>query len=258
MHYIIVFEWMVCVQGQQTNALIGSMLILGFAAFERKQGWLGTLLIVATGFIKIFGLGALVLLVFYPGKLKNASWTLAWLVFFALVPLVVLSPEELMEVYGCWRGQVLGDFSRFSGMSFYSLVESTTGYVLSKPIFLAGSLAITLATLLQVKKWGSLGYRQTFLAGLMLWFVLFNHKSESHTYIIAMMGIALWYFSDDRNWADRILVVAVFLVGSVLFSDLVPRWVKHDIGFHYSLKALPALVMWLRIQVDAWKPKRPV
>ena len=95
------------------------------------------------------------------------------------------------------------------------------------------------------------------LASILIWVVIFNHKAESHSYIIAMTGIAFWYFDQGRKWLDTMLLIFVFLVVSILFSDLVPRSLKFDFGFVYSLKALPCFLVWLRILAEMWLRKEP-
>ncbi len=245
-------EWLVAVQGQQTNALIAMMLIGALALLEKDKPLPATLLIVLTGFIKIFGFGAMLLFLFYPQKWKLALYSLGWSLLLALLPLLVISPAELSGIYGHWFGQVLGDYAKYDGMSLYSLIESLTAWDPPKQVFLVVSLACLLAPLVQLNKWKSLWFRKLLLASILIWVVIFNHKAESQTYVIAMAGIALWYFSDARGWGDRLLLLFALLVVSVLFSDLVPRWMKNEIGSAYSLKALPCTVLWVRVVVEMW------
>jgi hypothetical protein len=248
-------EWIVCVQGQQTNALIAAMLILAFVLLERGKELPATLLIVLTGFIKIFGFGAVLLFLFYPKKLKLALYTLGWTVLVAVLPLIVLSPADLFGIYENWYAQITGDYAKFDGMSFYSLVNATTGWNPPKTVFAVLSLGLMLAPLVQLSKWKSVVFRKMTLAAILVWVVIFNHKAESPTYIIAMMGMGIWFFSVDRKWWDHVLMWFAFLVVSILFSDFVPEWMKYDVGFVYHLKALPCLLVWMRILVDLWLVK---
>src|SRR5262249_31302560 len=65
---LICSEWFGSVQGQQTNVLIAMLLLLAFSLLEKDKPLPATLLIVLTGFIKLFGLAAIVLYLFYPRK----------------------------------------------------------------------------------------------------------------------------------------------------------------------------------------------
>lgn len=254
---VILFEWMVSVQGQQTNVLLVMSLLLAFLFLEKGKPLPATLLIVMTGFIKIFGFGAMLLFLFYPGKLRMALYSVGWVILFATLPLVVLEPAQLWGIYEDWHAQITSDYGQYKGLSFYSFVESVFLLTLPKPMVLAASLLLLLSPLTQLGKWKQLWFRKLMLASILIWVVIFNHKAESHSYIIAMTGIALWYFDRERKWLDTALLVFAFLVVSILFSDLVPRWVKFDFGFVYSLKALPCTLIWLRILAEIWLRNNP-
>lgn len=249
---VILFEWMVSVQGQQTNVLVVMALLMAFVFLEKGKLLPATLLIVSTGFIKIFGFGAMLIYLFYPQKLKLTLYSIGWCVLFSLLPLLVLDFDQLSLIYTAWYGQITSDYGQYRGLSFYSFVESSSGLVLSKPLVLGTSLLMLLSPMVQLKKWHQKWFRLLMLASLLIWVVIFNHKAESHSYIIAMTGIALWYFSDERRGWDTVLLMFSIAVVSILFSDLVPRWVKQDIGFRYHLKALPCTLVWLRITAEMW------
>lgn len=248
----IFMEWLGSVQGQQTNALIAMLLLMAFSLLERNKPLLATLLIVATGFIKIFGFGAMLIFLFYPQKWKLALYSLAWSVLFAVLPLLVLSPNELWGIYESWYSQVLGDYAQYKGMSIYSLIERLSGWAPPKQLFMVGSLALMVAPLIQQRKWQYLWFRKTILAAILIWVVVFNHKAESHTYIIAMAGIGFWYFAAPRKWGDTALLLFALAGVSLLYSDIVPRPLKGEFPFEYHVKALPSAVLWLRVVIDLW------
>ena len=54
-----------------------------------------------------------------------------------------------------------------------------------------------------------LPFRAAFLGAVLMWMIALNHLSESPTYVIAMGGIALWYFSQERT-ADSVQAGAKF------------------------------------------------
>ncbi len=246
------FESLLCMQAQQTNILVAALLILALAFLERRKYLPATLFIVLTGFIKLFGFGAMLLYLFYPQKLKLGLFSLGWIVALALLPLVVVGPTELWGIYGDWYTQIIGDHSKYAGMSFYGMVGAFSGIEPSKSLFLGISLLLMGATILQYKKWQALWFRQSTLAMLLIWMVIFNHKAESPSYVIAMFGMALWFFSDEREWGDIILFLLAFAAVSLVFSDITPKWIRKTYAYPYHLKALPCLVVWLRVMVDMW------
>ena len=254
---VILFEWMVSVQGQQTNVMVVMLLLMAFFLLEKDKSLLASLLIVITGFIKIFGFGAMVVYLFYPRKIRLGFYSLFWGIILAILPLVVLEPQQLLGIYQDWFAQITSDYGQYKGLSVYSFSESVFGLVLNKPVVMFCSLLLLLSPLVQVRKWNQLWFRKLMLASILIWVVIFNHKAESHSYVIAMTGIAFWFFARERGKLDTALLLFAIAIISILFSDLVPRWVKFDIGFGYKLKALPSLLIWLRIVVELWLDNNP-
>lgn len=252
---IIAFEWIGSLQQQQTNVLIAMLLILAFVLLEKRSYALATLLIVATGFIKIFGLGAILLYLFYPKKEKLVAYSILWVWVLALIPLVVLNGDQLYFVYDSWLHQITHDYAKYSGMSFYSFTSKLTGIEISKPITLAISFLILLSPLVQINKWQSERFRKLSLAALLIWVVIFNHKAESPSYVIAFIGIALWYYSSHRKTSDTILLLFSIFVGAILYTELTPRWFRQEYSFPYHLKALPCTIVWLKIIAEMWLKK---
>jgi hypothetical protein len=77
--------------------------------------------------------------------------------------------------------------------------------------------------------------------------VIFNHKAESPTYIIPMAGIGIWYFSQRADPVNRVLLILSFLLICMSVSDLVPAPVRNGFIRPYGIKAVMAVVVWLRI-----------
>lgn len=252
---LIIFELIVCLQNQQTNGLIAMMLILAWIMLEKQQYIGATGLIMATGFIKIFGLAAILLFLFYPKKFKLGLFSLIWAAIFFALPLLVVSPQELWSMYEAWQARTLTDYGANVGMSIFSFLDTTIGLSLDKTIIQIVTLLVMGATVFQWKKWPFQWFRLLSLSMILIWVVPFNHKAESSTYIIAAIGIVLWYFSGPRKWPDHLLLGICLFLLSVIFSDLVPRWIKNDVAFHYHVKALPATIMWIRVVVEMWMRK---
>lgn len=249
---LILFEWLVCLQNQQTNGLIAMMLVLAWIMLEKEQYIGATGLIVATGFIKLFGLAAILLFIFYPKKFKLGLLTLAWTAFFAALPLIVVPPDALLTLYKGWEMRTLSDYNANLGMSIFGFLDATIGFTPEKTLTQVFTLLVMCISIFQWKKWGLPQFRMLSLSMILIWVVPFNHKAESSTYIIAAVGIALWYFSGPRKWPDHVLLGVCLVLLSVIFSDLVPRWIKNDVAFEYHVKALPATIMWLRVLAEMW------
>jgi hypothetical protein len=79
--------------------------------------------------------------------------------------------------------------------------------------------------------------------------VLFSTGSESSGYIIALVGVVIWYTAApwQRGRWDVALMVFVFVLTSLSPSDLFPAYLRREWVQPYALKALPVSVVWLRL-----------
>lgn len=248
---VICLEWITSTQGQQTNVLVVMLLLIALASLEKDRPLLASFAIVSTLFIKVFGIGAVLLYLFYPKKLKLGLYTSLWIVLFAAAPLLVHDLDATLGIYSDWFGQIAGDHQQYSGMSVFGAITNWFGTEPPKIILLALAGLVLVSPMAQITKWKSLQFRLMMLASMLIWFVIFNHKAESPSYIIAMTGIALWFFVRRRGTADTALLWFAILMLSVLFTDLVPRpW--RDFAFDHHLKVIPAFVIWVRVTLDLW------
>ena len=88
------------------------------------------------------------------------------------------------------------------------------------------------------------------LASILLWIVIFNHKAESPTFIIAMAGVALWFVTTRLTVFDKILFTLAIVFTVVSPTDVFPRFLRDHFVRPYSLKAFPCIVIWVKIIYD--------
>jgi hypothetical protein len=87
------------------------------------------------------------------------------------------------------------------------------------------------------------------LASVLIFTVIFSSGSESPTYIIAFVGVAIWFVIQPKpisNFYVALLIFA-FLLTSLSPSDLIPKYLKDNYIRPYALKALPCVLIWLAI-----------
>ena len=94
----------------------------------------------------------------------------------------------------------------------------------------------------QFKVWG--------VAAMLIWVVIFNHMAESPTFIIAMAGASIWFFSKSASGLDFILFILVFISVSLSPTDIIPQDIRDNYVRPYVLKAVPCILLWLRIIMD--------
>ena len=91
--------------------------------------------------------------------------------------------------------------------------------------------------------------RTLVLASVLVFVTIFNYAAESPSYVIAVAGVALWYFSQPRTPVNSVLLAATFLA-MLSSTDLVPRTIRHDFVEPYVVKAIPCIAVWIKIQWD--------
>lgn len=83
-----------------------------------------------------------------------------------------------------------------------------------------------------------------------MWVVIFNHKAESPTYIIAMTGIAIWFVMSEKNKLNLILFASALILTSISSTDIFPRYLRNEFIRPYTIKALSCILIWLKIIYD--------
>jgi hypothetical protein len=112
---------------------------------------------------------------------------------------------------------------------------------------------LTVLPLVQYKKFTSLSFRYYMLASLLIWSVIFNHKAESPTFIIAVSGVALWYFAAPRATWRTWLLLAVLVFTSLSTSDIFPKIIREEIFRPLMMKSWPCIIVWLVILVESFR-----
>ncbi|HEY4110683.1 glycosyltransferase family 87 protein [Puia sp.] len=248
--FILLFcllEMLLSVQNTQSNGLMSGLIVLAFALAERRQYMLSTLCIVFSFYIKLYGAVAFILYLFYPGKLRLFGWSLFWMLFFALIPLVVVSSNQLLFLYNSWLHLLIDDRSASTGVSVMGIMVTWFHLPGAKTAVTLAGVVLFLLPLIYIRRYKDISFRFLFLASALIWMVIFNHKAESPTYIIVMSGIGIWYWSQQPTALNRTLLILAFLLITMSVSDLVPAPVRNGFIRPYGIKAVMAIVIWFRI-----------
>jgi hypothetical protein len=242
--WFIALELLTSLQSSQSNALLAGLLIGAFALLERRKTAMATLLLVAATFIKVYGAIGFALFLFYPDKVKFILWSALWTVLFFFTPLAVLSPQELFAQYQSWARMMGEDQSVSFGFSVMGWLHSWFGLGEVKNIVIGLGILLFFIPLIRYRQYGNLLYRMLFLAFMLVWVIIFNHKAESSTFIIAVTGIAIWYFAHEPvNWRKIVLWV-VFIFTCLSPTDLFPPTVRKEIFVPYVIKVVPCIMVW--------------
>ena len=120
----------------------------------------------------------------------------------------------------------------------------------NKIALLFTGIAILALPFLRVAQFRDYFFRLMILSSILVWVVIFNHRAESNTYIIAFAGISIWYFSLTKTPLNTVLFILAFICISLSPTDVIPRQVRLLFFEPYMIKALPAIIIWLKITLD--------
>jgi hypothetical protein len=243
-------EMVVSLQNSQSNGLTLGLILLSFVAFENQKLSGAAASIAGATFLKVFGIFAAPLAWLYPNRLKFGVWLVVWCVFFTFIPLLVVSPAHLLQVYQWWGVLLSEDHSVSIGLSVQGWLQTWFGLEPPKLLISAFGICALLGAVYQTGRNPVWENRLALWASLLLWVVIFNHKAESPTFVIALCGAALWYCSllKPGKW-DTGLLVVVFIFASLTPTDVFPRMWREQWVQPYVLKAAPCIALWFLISL---------
>lgn len=264
MAWFVLPELVVSLQNSQSNGLTAALILLTWVALEMRKPAQAAWWAVAGGFVKIFGALALLPACIYPHRNKLIPAAAASTALLFAIPLVVVSPEQLWQVYRWWGALLRDDHSASVGLSVMGWLQTWFGWQAPKMAVLFTGFSLLLACTWAVFRRSAhvadglppVQDRIRLWAMLLLWVVVFNHKAESPTFVIAMCGVALWYQSvpQPARWM-KILLWTAFTLASVSPTDIFPRIVRTALVQPYVLKAVPCIAIWLVLTIQLLRPE---
>lgn len=255
---IVFIDTVGAMQNTQSNALCAALIVIAFAEFERRREP-GAALAVALGTaVKVFPLAAAAFALFRPARLARfAAWGTGIGAALIVAPLAFMSPQELVAQYRAWR-----ELQPAIASIEYSVMDQLRLWFGVRwpywPVQLFG-VVVLLASIVRpiARDESQLRYRLLSLASLLMFGVLFNHKAESPTFVIAAAGIGIWFAvsaRDRRAWT----LLAIVVVGTILpSSEAMPHAIQERFFEPYRLKTLPLLALWLALQWELWSQTKP-
>src|SRR5437879_5925566 len=245
---LLYLEVLLALQYGQSNALVAALMILGFVAFEGRRQLGAALSITVGAAVKLFPLAGLSLAALYPRRPRFGAIAVGVLAVAVVLPLVVIPPADLLAQYRSWHAIEAKD-TLLRGYSLMHYVHAWFGVDWPNwPLQAAGTALLLLPVALRPDRWASLEFRRSFLCSLLVYAVLFNHASESPSFVVAYAGIVIWYVSSPPSRVRAAVMALTLLVMVVHDVDVVPRWVKYDLLVPYRIKGIPCLVAWFVMQ----------
>lgn len=208
----------------QFNPIVASLFLFSFTLFEKKQGFWAVLLILLSGFTKVYGIFQLPMILFYTKFWKNVLYAILIGIVLLFLPVINVPANELAEYYHSWIRTVM-DHSE--ALRFYSIYRPICVFFNSAEPYMglisAGVFLVILSfALVKLKLFKEMFLqRAKFLGIIMSWAILFGVSSERHTYVIATVGYAIWYLCSESTKSDRVLLWMNFVLLGIVPKQLL-------------------------------------
>ncbi len=254
---IVFLDMLGSMQNVQTNALVAALIIFTFAAYERRHTVLGSLAAVTGACIKLFPIAAMSFAIFHRDKVRVALAFATSTAVLLLMPLLVTPPATLLAQYASWRAIETKDAldRGFTVMEMLQLL--VRGDWPNWPIQLLGTLLLVTPLLVRRARWTEWEFRRLYLCSLLVYCVIFNHQSESPTFVIAVAGAGIWFAALTRPTRAEWALFGFLVVCTILASsEAMPEAVQERLFNPYRFKTVPLIVLWAVLQYRLWQPAR--
>jgi len=259
--WFVAAEAYLCTLDSESNSLILAILIFSFYLIDKEEDRWAALLIALGTTTKLFGIVGLAFLPFSHHKLKLIGWTAAWTAILLVLPMLVFGVDYICQQYVAWYDVLvhkndLNQFAAGQNVSLLGIVRKVSGCATYSDLWLMiPGMVLFALPYLRFNQYKHAAFRQTILASVLMFIILFSTSSENYGYIIAMTGVGIWYTAAPwkRSKWDVALMVLAFILTSMSSSDLFYKPLWREIIKPYSLKALPVTIIWLKLTYELCK-----
>ena len=242
----------------QFNIAIAAIIVATFYCIEKEKDiWAACFIMLGT-FVKLYGIVGLAFFFFSKHKVKFLLALLGWALVMFVAPMAISSPDYIISQYVGWWDSLSAKnaeniFSGVQNISLLGMVRKISGCASYSDLWLIlGGLIIFGLPYLRIAQYKYKAFRYALLASVLLFVVLFSTGSESSTYIIAFVGVGIWYWSVPwkRSKWDIALMIFAFILTSFSPSDLFPAYLRKEFVQPYALKALPCAIIWFKLSYE--------
>lgn len=238
----------------QFNIAIAAMIVYTFVLIWQRKEWWASLPILMGTFVKLYGIVGFGFFFFVKNKWKFILGAAIWTVVLFVMPMILSSPQYVIDMYFQWyKYLVIKNTENVSLTSWQDI--SIIGFVrrlFQDPTIPSTPFLLTMVVLyaipfLRISQYKKPAYQFLLLASTLMFPVLFSSASESSTYIIVFVGIAIWFVIQPQlDWKIWSLLIFAFVFGSLNTVDIYPQVMRTWLRVH-SIKAVPCTMIWLRI-----------
>lgn len=240
---------------QQFNIAIAATILLAYYLIEREKDFWAAFFIMLGTFVKIYSIVGLAFFIFSKHKGRLIGGMLFWAVVFFLLPMPFFHGwDYIVEQYYNWyvslaEKNALNAGSIMQNISLIGMTHRITGMQFNDLWLIIPGMVLFALPYLRFDQYKNMAFRQTLLASVLMFIILFSTGSESSGYITPFIGIVIWYTAAPwkRTRWDVFLLVFAFILSSMSPSDLFPAYLRREYVHPYALKALPVTIIWLQL-----------
>jgi hypothetical protein len=171
--------------------------------------------------------------------------------------MLLSSPKFIIQTYNDWYVDLISKNqsniqSTREDISVMGMIRKIVFPELKNLFVLVPGIILFGLSYIRINYLKNLNYQLLIVASTLIFPVIFSSGSESPTYIIAFVGVAIWYINSEKPTSTLTLVLLTFALILTSFSpsDLFPRYLRIHFVEPYALKALPCFLIWLKIIFD--------
>lgn len=241
----------------QANVMVAYIFLFSFSLLERDKPFWAIFLILFSGFVKVYGVFELGLLLCYPKLWRNIFYSLSVTVFFVLLPVVNTKIGGSLSYYNVWINRIIDHKADRVWQTFFYMKPWHNISAYSVYVQLGTLAALAGMFLFRYKKFSSINFRLQVMGILMTWMVLFSNAADTHTYLVAMLGYMIWYWSlESHNIFDKILFYSLLLVVIIVPIDILcPPFIMHILFVQLSLHLWLVTINLLRMCYVTFGPQ---
>ena len=113
-------------------------------------------------------------------------------------------------------------------------------------MILAVALGLFALPYLRIQQYKNTDFRLLLLASVSIFLCLFSTGTENSTYVIAYVGIGVWFVVSKLPIKLKIVLLVLAILASLSPTDIF-KPLKEPYIIRYSLRAVPPALIWLAI-----------
>jgi hypothetical protein len=244
-------EMMTAIHNVQFNPMLTAWIILSYVLVIEKKDFWATLFIAAGILTKLYGIVGLAFFLFSSNKKTFVLSFIFWMAALFALPMLISSPSFIIQSYRDWYHILIAKNasnveSDMQGMSVMRLIKKFLLIKNLPDIYILTAAAICyLLPLVRFKYFNNVAFQLRYVAFLLIGVVIFSSSAEAATFIIAMMGVAIWFIlAEKKTPVIYALLFFAIVLTSLSTTDLFSSSIKFNYVRPYALKALPCFFIW--------------